>query len=94
MPVRVANSFLCIAVRSLPLALMFLAVSCNAPRANPFDPMNADGSVYYIDGTILSDARTPLPLGGVSVSWNGAGVGAKTDKNGKFSLTLARPSDR
>lgn len=91
MPVRVVNSLFRYAVCSLPLALLFLAISCNAPRTNPFDPANPDGSVYYLDGTILSDARTPLPLSGVSVSWNGTGVGVKTDNAGKFSLSLTKP---
>jgi hypothetical protein len=93
LPIRVAKSLLCNAVHSLPFALLFLAISCDAPRTNPFDPANPDGTVYYLDGTILSDARTPLPLSGVSVSWNGTGVGIATDNAGKFSLSLAKPLD-
>jgi hypothetical protein len=81
------------AVCSLPLVLLFFIISCDAPRTNPFDPSNPDGNVYYLDGTILSDARTPIPLSGVSVSWNGSGVGVKTDYSGKFSLSLATSAD-
>lgn len=81
------------AFNSLIFFLLLSALSCNAPRDNPFDPANPNGSTSYIDGAVLSESRTPVPLTGVTVEWLPTGTSVISDKNGKFSLSLIHPSN-
>lgn len=80
-----------VAVKCISVLLAALiGFSCSAPRNNPLDPANPSTTSSYLDGTVLSDARTPLPLAGVSVSWQGSSLATLTDANGKFSLGLPK----
>jgi hypothetical protein len=70
--------------------LPLLFMSCEAPRSNPSDPMNADNSDnVLIEGTVQTLSLPYTPLQDVMVLWipqNSAGVIKETDSKGYFVI--------
>ena len=73
------------------LCAMLVIESCNAPRNNPFDPMNPGYSFGELSGSVqtLSYPYTNIP--GVSVYWNPSRKLVTTDNNGNFMINNIDP---
>ncbi len=66
--------------------LALLVVSCDAPRNNPLDPENPSNKIISIEGTILTDTKSPEPVAGVSVYWMNEKISGVSNDEGYFRL--------
>ncbi len=70
---------------------MLIIESCNAPRNNPFDPMNPGYSFVELEGSVLTYSLPYTGIAGVSVLWNPSNAIVTTDKNGNFIISNIQP---
>ncbi len=70
----------------ISLLLIGAALSCDAPRLNPLDPMNPDYQLASIEGTIQTAALPHQPIAGVKVFWKAQNLLVETDAAGKFAI--------
>ena len=68
------------------LVIIYLSISCNAPRVNPFDPLNADYNYGVIEGTVQSINFPRVGIMDVNVLWLQRNIITKTDTNGRYQL--------
>jgi hypothetical protein len=68
------------------LVIIYLNISCNAPRVNPFDPLNSDYNYGVIEGTVQSINFPRVGIAGVNVLWLQENIITKTDSNGRYQL--------
>lgn len=66
--------------------IFFLNISCNAPRVNPFDPLNSDYNYGVIEGTVQNVNFPRVGIIDVNVLWLQENIITKTDTNGRYQL--------
>jgi hypothetical protein len=71
---------------TISLLLIGAALSCDAPRLNPLDPLNPAYQLSSIDGTIQTAALPHQPIAGVKVFWKNQNLLIETDAAGKFLI--------
>ncbi len=71
---------------SLSLIIILIGISCQAPRTNPFDPLNPDYSYGTLEGLVQSVGIPSVGIDKVSVTWQNANLLTGTDANGRFRL--------
>jgi hypothetical protein len=64
----------------------YLNISCNAPRVNPFDPLNSDYNYGVIEGIVETINFPRTGIKDVNVVWEKKNIITKTDTNGRFRL--------
>lgn len=75
----------------ISLLLIGTALSCDAPRLNPLDPLNPGYQLASIDGTILTASLPHQPIAGVKVFWKNQNLLVETDAAGKFLIDQLPP---
>ncbi|MCX6169461.1 MAG: hypothetical protein NTX65_08980 [Ignavibacteriales bacterium] len=70
----------------LSLVLIGVALSCDAPRLNPLDPLNPGYQLASIEGTIQTAALPHQPIEGVKVYWKNQNLLVETNAAGKFLI--------
>jgi len=74
---------------------MFCAIliieSCNAPRNNPFDPMNPGYSFVTLEGSVQTYSLPYTGIAGVSVFWSASNSLVATNSSGSFKIDNIQP---
>ncbi len=70
---------------------MTVIESCNAPRNNPFDPMNPGYTFAELNGTVHTLSYPYSGIPGVSVYWSPSGKLVTTDNSGGFQINNIHP---
>lgn len=68
------------------IVIVYLNVSCNAPRVNPFDPLNSDYNYGVIEGIVQTQSFPRTGIKDVNVVWEEENTITKTDTNGRFRM--------
>jgi hypothetical protein len=69
--------------------LVFIAISCEAPRENPVDPKNPDNNLSSINGVVKTKGFPFIPIENVYVFWENDNILVRTDENGKYEIPNA-----
>jgi len=70
----------------LVIAVLFSAVSCDAPKLNPLDPENPDSKLGQLSGFVKTLAIPQQAIAGVKVSWKNDNRILETDATGFYKL--------
>jgi len=73
--------------------LFFINLSCNAPRNNPFDPLNPDYEYGIIEGTVQTNSIPRTGVEEVNVLWKPENIITKTDASGKYRFSSIHTED-
>ncbi len=73
--------------------LFFINLSCNAPRNNPFDPLNPDYEYGIIEGTVQTNSVPRTGVEDVNVLWKPENIITKTDADGKYRFSNIHTED-
>ncbi len=66
--------------------LLFIILSCNAPRNNPLDPQNPDNNIGIIEGYIKTTKVPQLPIENCKIFWVNEGIITNSNKDGFFRI--------
>ncbi len=73
--------------------LFIINLSCNAPRQNPFDPLNPDYEYGIIEGTVQTSSVPRTGVEDVNVLWQPENIITKTDASGKYRFSNIHTED-
>jgi hypothetical protein len=73
--------------------LFLFNLSCNAPRDNPFDPLNPVYDYGIIEGTVQTSSVPRTGVEDVNVLWQPENIITKTDANGQYKLNNIHTED-
>ena len=82
-------------LRILAVITCFVAInlSCNAPRDNPFDPLNSNYEYGIIEGTVQTNSIPRTGIEDVNVLWQPENIITKTDADGKYRFSNIHTED-
>ena len=66
------------------ILFIFFNLSCNAPRVNPFDPLNPEYDYGIIEGTVQTSNFPRAGVENVNILWQPENIITKTDANGRY----------
>ncbi|NCS89072.1 MAG: hypothetical protein AUK34_05060 [Ignavibacteria bacterium CG2_30_36_16] len=67
------------------------AVTCNAPRTNPLDPLNPDKPFTSIEGLVKTISFPNAPISNVKIYWQNDNLLSSTNAEGQFTINNIRP---
>ena len=73
--------------------LIIINLSCNAPRDNPFDPLNSNYEYGIIEGTVQTNSIPRTGIEDVNVLWQPENIITKTDVDGKYRFSNIHTED-
>jgi hypothetical protein len=73
--------------------VVIINLSCNAPRNNPFDPLNSNYEYGIIEGTVQTNSVPRSGIQDVNVLWEPENIITKTDADGKYRFSNIHTED-